>query len=421
MSSVRESNESVEHLLALAASGETGTAMSVEEVLRLSRRYLDVDVAFVGRVEDGRRHLRAVSADDPALEGMVGHADPLDGSHCELVVTGAIARVIPDALAEPSMNALQATHDFRVRTFVGVPITLPDGERYGTLCGFAHSVKAGLDDSAESMLAFIAALLGAQLDAEHAGGKSRRQMRDRLEGLIEIGQPGMVFQPVIDLRDGRVRGYEALARFASTPPVTPDRWFAAAHGVGLGCTLEAAAIANALKRLDELPDGLRLSLNVSAANLGSEAVTMVLDGRDLSRVIIEITEYEKDVDVAALLPMLDALRGRGARIALDDVGSGYAGLERVVRVGPDRIKLDRALVGGIDENRHLQAMMAASVTYARHVDIEIVAEGIETLGELAVLRELGVALGQGYLLARPAPEFLPVTRLDWMTDARHAA
>ena len=420
-SAAEKPQESVEQLLSMVASGVADTSMSVEEVLRLSRTYLDVDVAFVGRVEDGHRHLRAVSAGDPAIEGMVGHADPLEGSHCQLVLDGAVDRVIPDALDDPLMHALQVTHDFHVRTFIGVPITLPDGELYGTLCGFAHTVKPGLDGSAESMLSFLAALIGTQLDAEHAGGRCRRETRGRIEGLIAIGQPAMVFQPVIDLRDGRVCGYEALARFASTPPVTPDRWFAAAGEVGLGATLEAAAIANGLRRLDDLADGLCLSVNVSAANLDSEEVAMMLVDRDLSRVIVEITEYEKEVDLDALRPVLERLRRRGARIALDDVGSGYAGLERVVRLGPDRIKLDRTLVASVDGDRHLQAMVAATVSYARHVDVEMVAEGIETAEELSTLRELGVPLGQGYLLARPAPDFLAVTTLDWLTEPARAA
>lgn len=421
MSLLEESNEPLEHLLALTSSGATDATTSVEEVLRLSRRCLDLDVVFVGRVEGGRRHLRAVSANDPAIEGMVGHDHPLEGSHCELVMSGAIDRVVPDALADPLMNALQATHDFRVRSFVGVPVTLPCGEPYGTLCGFAHTVKAGLDDSVDSMLVFLALLIGAQLDAEHAGGRFRREMRARLEGLIHTGQPAMVFQPVVNLRDGRVEGYEALARFTGKPAATPDLWFAAAEAVGLGSRLEAAAIANALKRFDELPDRPCLSLNVSAANLDSEAVREALAERNLAGTIIEITEYEKDIDIAALRFAFDALRQRGALIALDDVGSGYAGLERIVRLEPDRIKLDRVLINGIDGDRCLQGMIAASATYARHVGVEIVAEGIETSAELAVLREFDVAFGQGYLFARPSPDLLDVTTLDWVSDTARAA
>ena len=408
-----------ERLAALA--GEAGSAVGVDEVLRLGRRYLGVDVAFVGRVEDGRRHLRAVSAENVALEAMAGHAEPLEGSHCELVLAGAVDRVIPDALEVPAMRGVRATEDYGVRGFVGVPITLPDGEVYGTLCGFSHVPRPDLGESSESVLRFLAALLAVQVDVEHAGGRSRREIRQYIERAIAEGQPTMVFQPIVGLADGTVTGYEALARFVTQPMMPPNAWFEAASRVELGASLEALAIEKSLARLDEFPDGVRVSVNVSARYLASEEVGRALAACPLSRVVVELTEYEEDVDMAAVLESLGAMRERGAKIALDDVGSGYSGLERVVRLEPDRIKLDRTLVAGIDHHLTQQAMVAATVSYAHRVGAEIVAEGIETPEELAVLQELGVDLGQGYLLARPAEALLPGTRLDWLAGGRRAA
>ena len=408
-----------ERLAALADGA--GSAVGVDEVLRLGRRYLGVDVAFVGRVEDGHRHLRAVSAGNPELEALAGHADPLEGSHCELVLAGSIDRVIPDALAVPAMVGVRATHDYGVRAFVGVPITLPDGEVYGTLCGFSHAPRPDLDERSGSVLSFLAALVAIQVDVEHAGGRSRREIRRYIERAIADGQPTMVFQPIVDLSDGFVSGYEALARFAALPAMPPNQWFEAAGRVDLGERLEALAIAKAFERVAALPAGSRMSVNVSAGYLASEEVQRVLTSFDLSRVVIELTEYERDVDMDAVAGSLDALRGRGAKIALDDVGSGYSGLERVVRIGPDRIKLDRTLVAGLDGQPAQQAMVAATVSYAHRVGAEIVAEGIETPAELAVLRELEVDLGQGYLLARPAESLLPGSRIDWLAGHDRAA
>ena len=411
---------SLEERLAALADG-VGSAVGVDEVLRLGRRHLGVDVAFVGRVEDGRRHLRAVSARDIALEGLAGHADPLEGSHCELVLAGAVDRVIPDARAVPAMLGVRATHDFDVHAFVGVPITLPDGEVYGTLCGFCHAPRPDFDETSESVLGFLAALVAAQVDIEHAGGKSRREIRRHIEDAIAADQPTMVFQPIVDLLDGSISGYEALARFATKPAMAPNRWFEAADRVDLGDRLEALAMAKAFERVGELPPGSRMSVNVSAGHLTSAEVRGVLASFDLSRVVIELTEYEREIDMDAVTGSLAALRDRGAKIALDDVGSGYSGLERVVRIGPDRIKLDRSLVAGLDRHRSQQAMVAATVSYAHRVGAEIVAEGIETIEELAVLRELGADLGQGYLLARPAESLLPGARIEWPADDRLAA
>ena len=406
--------------LALLAAG-ADTSAGVEDVLRLGRRYLALDVAFVGRVEDGRRRLRAVSAADASLEAMAGHVDPLEGSHCALVLAGDVEPVMADALTVPSMVEVRATHDFGVRGFVGVPITLPDGEVYGTLCGFCHAVRPDLDRASTSVLRFLAALVAVQVDTEHAGGRARREVRSRLELMIESGQPRMVFQPIVHLMRGRTTGYEALARFDSDPPLPPNHWFDAADEVELGARLEALAIGNALRRLPELSPGTRMSVNTSALHLASAEVQDALGRCDLSRVVVELTEYERDIDTESVLASLERLRRGGAKIALDDVGSGYAGLERVVRLGPDRIKLDRSLVAGIDRHLAQRAMVAATVSYARQVGAEIVAEGIETVEELVALRELDVELGQGYLLARPAEALVPPDATHWLEGARRAA
>jgi diguanylate cyclase (GGDEF)-like protein/PAS domain S-box-containing protein len=216
----------------------------------------------------------------------------------------------------------------------------------------------------------------------------------------------MAFQPIVDLRTGRVAGYEALARFNRTPYQPPDQWFAKAHRCGLGYTLEAKALAAAVATPGREPDTY-LAVNVSPSSLTVSEVQAALPDR-LDSIVVEITENELASGDPAIAAAIADLRQRGARIAVDDAGSGYAGLTHVMRLAPDIIKLDRTLTTGIDGDPAKAALVSSFVRYARDIDATVLGEGIETLAELTQLAELDVAYGQGYLLARPGTPWPPI-------------
>jgi diguanylate cyclase (GGDEF)-like protein len=214
----------------------------------------------------------------------------------------------------------------------------------------------------------------------------------------------MVFQPVLDLRTGRVAAYEALARFNRTPARTPDKWFAQAQRLGLGAALEARALAAALA-VRGRPAGTRLTLNLSLSSLGAPEIEAVLPER-LDDFVIEVTENELAIGDPATAAAIASLRARGAALAVDDTGAGYAGLTHVMRLAPDVIKLDRALTTGIDSDPVKAALVSSFVRYARDIDATVCAEGIETAEELARLADLDVAFGQGFLIGRPSAPWI---------------
>ncbi|MDA0169425.1 EAL domain-containing protein [Solirubrobacter taibaiensis] len=248
-----------------------------------------------------------------------------------------------------------------------------------------------------------------QLDADGALRLFMSSEAQRAEIVAVLEDPDaltMVFQPVLDLRTGRVTAYEALARFNRTPVRTPDKWFAQAHRLGLGAALEARAVAVALA-VEGRPAGTRLALNLSLSSLGAPEIEAVLPER-LDDIVIEITENELALGDPQTAAALATLRARGAAIAVDDTGAGYAGLTHVMRLAPDIIKLDRALTTDIDADPVKAALVSSFVRYAREIDAIICAEGIETAAELEQLAELDVALGQGYYIARPAAPWVGV-------------
>ncbi|TFV53761.1 EAL domain-containing protein [Blastococcus sp. TF02A_35] len=217
----------------------------------------------------------------------------------------------------------------------------------------------------------------------------------------------LVFQPIVDLSAARVAGYEALARFPGA--AGPDVWFAAAAEAGIAAELEALAIHKALATVDRLPPNTFLTVNVSPHLLGADAVQRALASRpDLQRVVVELTEHTPVDDLSRLRRQTEALRERGALIALDDTGSGYSGLQQMAAVRPQMVKLDRSLVADADSDPVRMALAEMVGEFAGKIDAWLLAEGIETAAELSAFTRLGVPLAQGWLLGRPAPEFLPL-------------
>ena len=211
-----------------------------------------------------------------------------------------------------------------------------------------------------------------------------------------------VFQPIVELTTGRVAGYEALSRFTLAEPArAPDLWFAQARRCGLGAALEAKAVAAALSVPDR-PAGTFLSLNVSPSGLVSREVAAVLP-EDLTDVVIELTEDEVFSSDIALDAQLSNLRDRGARIAVDDAGAGYAGLQQVVRIAPEILKIDRSLITSIDVDASKMALLEALARFASTTGAAVCGEGIEKLAELRMLARADVTYAQGYALGRPGP------------------
>jgi EAL domain-containing protein (putative c-di-GMP-specific phosphodiesterase class I) len=218
------------------------------------------------------------------------------------------------------------------------------------------------------------------------------------------------YQPIVDLARGVVVGYEALARFTGPGPSGPDQWFTAARAAGCLAPLEAAALRAALRHRADLPVNTFLAVNVGPDVLTEPEVRAALeDAGSLEGVVIELTEHAPVPSWELLAKHLDRLRGRGALIAMDDAGSGHAGLTMMLQLRPDLIKLDRELVTDVHRNEAKRVLVEMVGTLADRLDAWLLAEGIESWAETAALARLGVPLGQGYFLARPAP---PWTGID---------
>jgi EAL domain-containing protein (putative c-di-GMP-specific phosphodiesterase class I) len=219
----------------------------------------------------------------------------------------------------------------------------------------------------------------------------------------------LAFQPVVDLTNGSVVGYEALSRFAGPPDATPDVWFAAADRLGLGAELEAHAVRLALARRHELPANCFLAINVSPHLLHAPPVWSALTGEaSLGGIVIEFTEHETFAELDELRAHADELRRRGAVVALDDTGSGYAGLQQLVELRPELVKLDRSMVTDVDRDMAKLGLAELLGELAGRLNAWLLAEGVERREELAAFVELGVPLAQGWVFGKPGPSFADI-------------
>jgi EAL domain-containing protein (putative c-di-GMP-specific phosphodiesterase class I) len=215
----------------------------------------------------------------------------------------------------------------------------------------------------------------------------------------------LAYQPVVDLQRGVVVGYEALARIAGPPSAPPDRWFAAAAEEGLAARLEAVVLERALPTRAALPPDCFLSVNLNPNLVLDRTVQGVLgEAGELPGVVLELTEHDRIDDYGLLRRALTRLRSSGVNIAMDDAGAGYAGLSSLLALRPDLVKLDRSLIAGIDVDPVKQELVELLGSMVGRMDAWVLAEGVERVEELEVLIRIGVPLGQGYLLGRPAPD-----------------
>ena len=247
-------------------------------------------------------------------------------------------------------------------------------------------------------LAAFASILGALLVPKLEDRRREGDQRAEIQAVLDASAFVPFFQPIVDLHTGDVVGYEALSRFADGMP--PDARFAAAARVGLDVELELATLRAAITTAAAvLSPTAYLSLNASPGLITSGGLRGLLAG--IARpLVLEITEHDAIEDYRALRAALAAL-GPTVRLAVDDAGAGYASFRHILELAPDIVKLDLGLIRGIDGDLARQALLAGMAHFAAKREIVLVAEGIETLEELEVLRSLAIPCGQGYLVGLP--------------------
>lgn len=383
--------------------GPSGQAV-VAPLLKLLRDKVGMESVYLSILDEDHQHVLATSTGTPVAGIEPGLRIPLADSYCARMVAEELQHVIGDTAADPVTANLPGTAD-GIASWVGVPVHLPSGHAIGSLCGASTNTRDDLPQSVADEFTVFAEILGHQLAEEGFVDHTAIDASGRVaEALTRPEALHPIFQPIIDLATGQVAGVEALLR-ATHDDRPVDLWFADAARAGLLVELETAAIELALDRLATLDERLHLAINVSPATVKSGELALLLRDAPLHRLVLELTEHADVEDYQPLRAVLDPLRAQGLRLAVDDVGTGFAGLGHLVQLRPDMIKVDHSLVTTfIDDLAHLAAV-AGLVRMAEQTGADLVAEGVETVEVLKLVREIGFTHAQGYLLGRPSIDF----------------
>lgn len=263
--------------------------------------------------------------------------------------------------------------------------------------------------------------LGHDVPHEEEEGSARISLENELRRAVERGGLSLAFQPQFQARSGALVGYEALLRWtrADGTRVSPSVFVPILEDLGLidragRWVIEQACRAMAAWRARGLPPEVRMAVNVSGQQFEDPSFVAAVEAA-LGRVRLppeamdlEITETVLMRDTDATTRTLEELRELGARIAIDDFGTGYSSLSYLQRFAVGALKIDQSFMPDL-EQRSAESIAAAVIDIGRRLDIEVVAEGVETPTQHRELRDLGCGVIQGFLLGRPGPGWQPHT------------
>jgi EAL domain-containing protein (putative c-di-GMP-specific phosphodiesterase class I) len=256
----------------------------------------------------------------------------------------------------------------------------------------------------------MVALDNARQDAELAARLRKREIGQQFLGIVLDEQVYAVYQPIVAIQNGQVFGYEALARGPrGTDWQSPAALFKVAEEHGLAFELDCLCRKAALRDSSKWTGSkYKLFLNCLPSAIHDPSFserrlrhTLESCGLTPSDLVLEVSEHESIKNFSIFRDTCERYRSFGIKIALDDTGAGYAGLEAVMQLAPDFIKVDISLVRSVNTDAGRRVLLQALQDISVVVGAKVIAEGIETEGELETLRKMGIPLGQGFLLGRP--------------------
>ena len=257
----------------------------------------------------------------------------------------------------------------------------------------------------------------------------KKEIESELRAAIQKDELSIFFQPIVDLKSGKIRAFEALVRWfhPEKGELRPDEFIPVAEETGVIITLGNWITAQAAKAAAQWPDDVTLAVNLSPLQLRAPGAALGILGaiRDAGlsprRLELEVTEslFLEDSDNTARF--MEELASHGVRFALDDFGTGYSSLGYINQFPFSKIKVDRSFVSGPNVGKKSDAIIRAVAEMGSTLEMEIVAEGLETVEQVQAVRAAGCTLGQGYYFSRAVPDFLAAMLLAQERDGGDVA
>jgi diguanylate cyclase len=369
-------------------------------------------------VNDSRGHAvgdQLLTTVSQRIEGCVRSVDQvarLGGDEFAIVVAGSArtAAEVGDrvlaALADPVVVDGRAIH---VRVSIGVADSTSAGDRSaGTLLRNADLAMYLAKSSGKNRVVVYA-------EGMERAAQSKAELITDLDSAVAEGQLAVHYQPTVELSGGATTGYEALLRWQHPTRglVPPMEFIPLAEESGaiveIGRWVLTEATDQAARWSRETGRPIDIAVNLSPRQLLDDDVVSTVraaladSGLPAGQLTLEVTEGVLIDDVEAVVDVLRALRGLGVRIAIDDFGTGYSSLSYLRRLPADVVKIDRSFVQDLGSGGRSTTLVASIIELARSLELEVVAEGVETEEQRRFLEQQQCPLIQGFLLARPMP------------------
>jgi diguanylate cyclase (GGDEF)-like protein/PAS domain S-box-containing protein len=312
-----------------------------------------------------------------------------------------LARRLLAAIGEPY---LLDGHSIVIGASIGIAMAPGDGDESEKLLKNADMALSRAKNDSRGTFSFFEAGMDAR-------AQTRRKIEIDLRAAIQNDVLRPHYQPLIDLENGRITGFEALLRWPHPERgmIAPSEFIPVAEETGLINALGALILRRACMDAARWPDDVRVAVNLSPLQFRAGNLLLVVmdalkqSGLPPKRLELEITETLLLEKSSQVLATLHALRALGVRISMDDFGTGYSSLSYLRSFPFDKIKIDQSFVRDLDANRDAQAIVRAIISLGAGLGVTITAEGVETEAELSCLRAEGCHEAQGFLFSRARP------------------
>jgi len=369
------------------------------------------------------------------LESLVRGEDTvarLGGDEFVILIDGVSGPEEAEALSERVREALRPRFtlpgwDYAVTASVGVSVgAAPQVDVHDLLRDADTAMYVAKTGGKDSVRLFAPTM--------HERAHERFRLQVDLRTALERSELLLFYQPIYEMVDGRLKGFEALVRWSHPTRglMAPERFIPLAEENGLIVPLGRWVLKEAIRQIaswdlrHESARRLSISVNVSTVQLTSASLISDVQGAlehagvEPSRVILEITEGSLGKDTERIIEVLGELKKLGVRIAIDDFGTGYASLSHLRRLPVDILKVDRSFVSALNDEGKSRELLEAILGVGQALSLAVVAEGIEAQSQMVTLQEMGCEMAQGFLMGKPSPAEVAESLLSGDAPGTHA-
>lgn len=401
------------------------TMMMIEEDSRLALMWIDLDRFkevndLLGHPVGDRvlsevaRRLQDVSPDGSTVARFGGDEFVVfcpieDRKHSELIASEIHAEIMRPIRVDG--------HRLEVRASLGVALLPEDGSDADTLMQSADLALYHAKVGGRSQTQFFDRSMTRDL-------VRRREIEDELRAALQKDELSIFFQPIVDLESGRIRCFEALVRWfhPEKGELRPDEFIPVAEETGVIVTLGNWITAQAARTAAQWPEDVTVAVNLSPLQIRAPGAALGIRnalreaGLDPKRLELEVTESLFVEDNHATASFIEELSAIGVKFALDDFGTGYSSLGYINSFPFNKIKVDRSFVSGAQVGRKSDAIIRAVAEMGSTLEMDIVAEGLETIEQVQAVRSAGCTLGQGFYFSRAVPDYMAAMLLAQERD-----